>query len=283
MIAGDKFCFDSAIVVLLLLARQALGQAPPVLPIFMTSNGNVSAPYPGTKASDGYDDVCPLIDCCSNWQPGPGTAFIPSQQTISCADVFCQNVCRFACDRSGSADTTCGTTCASSITSIEAYVFVRASGAKSLGHVGFGFLVGPGIYAFGGMEDPSNAPTVPAGEDNGFWLAFGAQQDMFCAMLLPPVDGAQPYDTNYKLFTGGPPNGCPAVLAADQYYGAGYNVNGNNCLDATYNILMGYGVPSSHLPSPTLTLLPNIWYTLLDSSWVSYSFPDETGCGVVVS
>jgi hypothetical protein len=153
----------------------------------------------------------------------------------------------------------------------EAYVFQRPGGANGLGHIGFGyaFRCAPGTatsYYYGSVENPAGRPTIPAGEDNGFWQAAGTSTDMFTAMR------ARGY-TNYRVtnLNGTQLNGDAAAVEAESYRGAGYAVLGNNCANAVWDTLNAYGVPS--LPLLQIYPAPNAWYGALPGTIWTASTP----------
>jgi hypothetical protein len=218
---------------------QVLAYDAGLLPLF--NNQSVCAIPPGLVSSDGCDDVCLLTACCTDWiTNGPDPVHpvtLRSGAVVDCADAVCPNVCRMACDRTNSGGESCHSVCASSI-STEAYVFVRRFGAHGFGHVAFGFKVASNLFVYGSLEDPNGTHQIDSGEDNGFWLRDGTFNDMLCAMKSPPIMGAESYDPYYKKYSvPDAPNVCSAVAKAESIYGVGYDVIGDNCLDAVYDIL----------------------------------------------
>jgi len=249
-----------------------MAQSPPPLPVFTPANTNqtIYSIFPGTMSSDGFDEVCLLAQCCPNWVSRSGTTTLVTNTAVNCSDVVCPNACRFACDRSflNSGAEACTTNCSSNVdSSTQAFVFIDMNGADGFGHVGFGFLVAPGVYAYGSLENPNGDAVIAKGQYNGYWFQTGSAIEMFCAFL------AKPYNPVVKEYVSGPAYACSAIFTAEQYYTTGYCLLGNNCLNVVYTVLTNYGVPD--LPSPdSPTLVPNVWYgSLSTSEWQEYSFP----------
>lgn len=141
------------------------------------------------------------------------------------------------------------------VTNGKACVFIRPNGANGAGHVGWLFQ-NLSAYTYGSTENPSGKPTVPAGGDIGWWWKSAsfdqAKKDM----------KAKGY-TGYKCVTVGKGNITSATNAALATKSGGYSVIGNNCMDHSYRILKAFG---ASMPSPTLELAPNLWYSDL-SLW----------------
>jgi hypothetical protein len=118
-------------------------------------------------------------------------------------------------------------------------------------HVGFGFEVAPDVYVFGSVENGAGWITIAPGSDNGFWMTTGSKEQMLATFSNPAASGfhgtlhghaVAPYDS-YKTITLDLLFGvCDTVKAAEDLYGAGYDIVFDNCLDAVYNILDTYGV-----------------------------------------
>ncbi len=75
----------------------------------LTTNSDLCAISPGTISSDGFDDVCTLVDCCN----GSHTASVKLQSgsTIACSNADCTNVCNLSIARSGLGIEACNTVC----------------------------------------------------------------------------------------------------------------------------------------------------------------------------
>lgn len=145
----------------------------------------------------------------------------------------------------------------------EAYVFRRPSGAKHLGHVGWGFLYEPAnkIYCFGGTENIKSLPFIKPGGNNDAWISTGSFQNMLTKMKSGH-NGAFGY-TDYKRKFIEPIYPQNAYRIGDSKKKAGYAVTGtpgNNCADQAYDILKAYGVT---LPLLQIFPLPNSWFMAL--------------------
>lgn len=245
----------------------------------------ICAMPPGVIATDGCDDICNLVGCCSGWETdGIGSEELPSGEYVDCSGVNCGNVCRMACDRV-TTDEPCNKVCGNLMSDGTAYVFSRPGfceppvvDSKSPTHVGFGFEVSSGVYLFGSVENSGGFPIVLSNFDNGFWMTTGTLEEMLATFANPSASGfygtsgVPPY-TEYRTSVVQTPRVCKAARYAENLYSVGYNVLGNNCLDAVYNVLSVYGVnfPSDITPAnywcPSGTLG---WFEALpDDQWAS--------------
>jgi hypothetical protein len=76
------------------------------------SDDGLCAFPPGTIASDGQDDVCPLVACCTgSGNQASVDVVIPSGAAIFCAGVNCMNVCNLAIQRTGLGTQACSQAC----------------------------------------------------------------------------------------------------------------------------------------------------------------------------
>ena len=240
-------------------------------------------------STDGCDEVCTLAKmCCNGWQANTsGSVKLLSGSTAACSQVDCGNVCRMACDRQGIAES-CSSVCTSNMAYGDAYVFVRPGVCDIPNqlpdpacptHVGFGFEVSPRIFVFGSLENgPHSAAilfqsVVVDGADNGFWMTTGSEAAMLATFADPAAScfhgtlGVSTY-VEYKTYAVPQPNVCNAVKTAEDHYGSGYGVIGNNCLNAVYNILQAYGVQfAGAAAGPSFDWCPGQWYNDL-------TFPD---------
>jgi len=240
-----------------------------------------------TKATDGCDEICILAEtCCDGWQAKPNTNVkLASGNTVACSLVNCANVCRMACDRDTKAtygDTLapCSSSCSSITSNGKAYVFVRPgvcdlpAGTVNVAcptHVGFGFEVSSDVFIFGSLENgPKSASTaygstVLDNYDNGFWMTNGTEAMMLATFTNPWAScfhgtlEVSPY-VEYKTTTVESPSVCVAVSEAESYYGKGYFVVANNCLNAVYNILQAYGVQFTGAAAGPTDWCPGTWY-----------------------
>ena len=138
------------------------------------------------------------------------------------------------------------------------WAFIRFNGAHDLGHVGYGFAIGPGQYTFGSVENPSGSPVVQPGANNGAWVSSGSEQDMRAAMRSNAYDAYLCWDIPST-------NPGAATQAAHATVGEGYSVIGDNCEDAVYHVLTAYG---AQLPSPSAigNASPNAWWAALENA-----------------
>ncbi|MET8151700.1 hypothetical protein ACIBSW_29660 [Actinoplanes sp. NPDC049668] len=146
-----------------------------------------------------------------------------------------------------------------------AYVFVRPGGANGLGHIGWGYRTTcTGSYSYGSVENPTGKPHIDRGADNGFWRQGGTESQMLSAMRGRGYQAYKQTVSSRARFDPSPANGVAAAAA-----GRGYDVIGNNCADAVWDVLHAYGVPD--LPYLQLHPAPNNWYgslgTTANVSW----------------
>ena len=154
---------------------------------------------------------------------------------------------------------------------VKKYVFVRTNGANGLGHVGVAFelrarITGVTYTSFycGGIEGTNgwfgipNAFT-PLGGDNGGWTQQVSTQPQMFAQFGARGYNAYKFSQNFLIVTLARSNAGKAILAA--FPGRGYNVSGNNCMNAVYNLLSNFSFPGdAGNPSVPSSYLPNNWY-----------------------
>lgn len=245
---------------------------PNFIPIISDNGALVCTEPPGTIATDGCDDVCLLSRCCKEWTSEgstPGSSIKLSDGTTTyCAWVDCGNVCSPVADREGTAEA-CSTdyNCTNLSTDGEDYVFGRNGNCQpfhilgytskfpfpnpfSPTHIGFGFQVAPKVYVFGSVENRAGCAIVLPGGDNGFWMTVGSKQEMLATFKNPSSSGfhgttwpgnVANYD-QYKMTRVKTLDVSAAVKIAENLYHNGYEIGGNNCLNAVYNVLKAYGV-----------------------------------------
>ncbi len=136
-----------------------------------------------------------------------------------------------------------------------AYIFLKPDNALYLGHIGWGFQLSDGQY-FGGSTENYLKGIIRTlnrwpGEDNDMWgEMFRLESDMFAKMKQLGYD-------RYKRVTVNNPNIAGAKRRAEETMMKGFGA-GNNCLDHTYHVLEGYGVPD--MPWKQTNMAPNGWF-----------------------
>ncbi len=134
-------------------------------------------------------------------------------------------------------------------------LFLRTNGAPVLfdrmGHVGWGYEIGPDSYRFGATENPSGARQVPPGGDIGWWRDSGSFDQMLRTMQATNYD-------HYSCRTTDVADATAADAKALAVRDGGYLGIGNNCLDHTYDILTAYG--ARFATSRKTHLRPRDWY-----------------------
>jgi hypothetical protein len=137
-----------------------------------------------------------------------------------------------------------------------ALVFLRTTGAQMLGHVGWGFHRGDGIYNVGAIENLSGMPIALPGH-TGFWTDWVTDPVKAFRDATP----ATPYALYKSLMieTGDPQSAWETVLHLKEQPYVAYK---QNCLDAVYDVLRAYGVPD--LIAPEKAWNPNAWFLQLN-------------------
>lgn len=147
---------------------------------------------------------------------------------------------------------------------IKRYIFNRSNGAQGAGHVGVGLEIRSAnptaVYFYGGaVENEKGSFSVPRGGNNSGW-AYSFTSN---AALLSYMKNTRKYD-RYK-FEGSFKNISYAKVT-DSYNklvdlpNRGYNLLGNNCMNATYDVLIQAGGVYVANPSTYANYLPNGWY-----------------------
>jgi hypothetical protein len=157
---------------------------------------------------------------------------------------------------------------------VKKYVFVRKNGANGLGHVGVAFelrarISGVNYTSFycGGVEGTNgwfgipNAFT-PAGGDNGGWQKqVSTQAQMFAQFGAKGYNGYK-FSQNFLIVTLARSNAGKAIISG--FPGRGYNVSGNNCMNAVYDLLSNFSFPGdAGNPAVPSSYAPNSWYASL--------------------
>ena len=157
---------------------------------------------------------------------------------------------------------------------VKKYVFVRSNGANGLGHVGVAFelrarITGVTYTSFynGAIEGTNgwfgipNAFT-PVGGNNGGWNNQRTTQAQMFAEFRSRGYNAYKFSQNFLIVTLARSNDGKAIL--NGFPGRGYNVSGNNCMNAVYDLLSNFSFPGdSGNPSVPNSYLPNNWYNSL--------------------
>lgn len=157
---------------------------------------------------------------------------------------------------------------------VKRYIFQRPSGANGLGHVGVGFEVRTFnggttptniTYYYGAVENSSAAFTVPRnGYNAGWWTTTSSG-----ASMLGIMRNSYGY-TNYK-YTGfvpltatGRTNGINKIM---DFPARGYALATNNCMNATYDVLIALNVSGATVAWPSTNYFPNGWYNNTTNGW----------------
>jgi hypothetical protein len=145
-----------------------------------------------------------------------------------------------------------------------AVVFVRRSGAKGLGHVGWAFEWKTGWFNTGSVENRSNA-AFAAPDKMDFWTTHSLQP---VATMLQQPPG---YD-EFKVFHVANPHPKDAWKTVVWISRQPYSVVRRNCSDCVFDVLRAYGV--ADLVDTAQENVPSRWYDALPAQ--SYPIVDET-------
>jgi hypothetical protein len=158
---------------------------------------------------------------------------------------------------------------------VKRYIFQRPNGANGLGHVGVGFEVrafnGPRLlsttYYYGGVENFSASLIVPRNGNNGGWWRTTSSS----ATMLNTMKNA-PYNyVNYKFtvdFASASPQSVDNGIAKIKDFPArGYFLAGNNCMNATYDVLTSMNLTGASVAWPSTNYFPNGWYNGTTTGW----------------
>jgi hypothetical protein len=155
----------------------------------------------------------------------------------------------------------------------KAYIFLRTPGPFGFGHVGWGYEVRTytngrltnTTYYYGAVENPGGQAYVPPGGNNGGWWATASTgQTMYNAMKNR---GYQSYKFVANFYSVTSTNINNAYNYAINMPNRGYNVTGNNCMNASYDVLTAIRAPNVAWPSTNWT--PTGWYNNTSTGWSS--------------
>lgn len=142
-------------------------------------------------------------------------------------------------------------------------IFLRPSGARHHGHVGWAFSLPGGGYLTGGVEMPNMSLRLwqsPA--KMGFWSLLVENAES--AMSAPPH--WERWNSRYDLYKDLPvetPDTRAALREVKRVRSKYWRLIGQNCMDATYEVLTAFGV--SGLPIPTLVWGPIQFFNDIDA------------------
>lgn len=152
--------------------------------------------------------------------------------------------------------------------SMQAWVFVRYSGAGYLGHVGWAFQWDQGRVICGATENPPGTPHTSAHE-KGAWNVCLPLKDVLREFTRPHF-GCPGYDA-VKVINVATPNPQQAWNVMRWCEQQDYLVTGiprgRNCMDDAFDVLTAMGLPN--LPWPTFNPTPNGWFNVMPGTLVS--------------
>jgi hypothetical protein len=142
-----------------------------------------------------------------------------------------------------------------------AYVFVAPKMAILQGHIGWGYMLDDGTYAFGATDAPGGNAVIARGRDtNTPWRATDAtEREMLGAFKRhdSPSDIYREYKRTFVMQR----NAGAAEFKSNEIRSWGYSLYRNNCLDHAYAVLEAYGVDKSSVMSWKETRpAPDSWF-----------------------
>ena len=158
---------------------------------------------------------------------------------------------------------------------VKRYIFQRPNGANGLGHVGVGFEVRAffGVtllnttYYYGGVENSSASLIVPRNGKNDGWYREATSG----AAMLNTMKNAPYYYVNYKFtanFESASSTSINNGIAKIKDFPArGYFLAGNNCMNATYDVLTSMNLSGASVAWPSTNYFPNGWYNATTTGW----------------
>ncbi len=151
--------------------------------------------------------------------------------------------------------------------SIKRYVFSRSNGAGGLGHVGVGVEIrttNPTTVRFynGAVENSTGSFGVLPGGNNGGWYIINTS---YSAMLNNFTSRGYNYIKSTKSFTNVTKQRALNTVNEVMYLpNRGYLLAGNNCMNATYDVLNQGGGLFIPLPNAAAAFYaPNVWFNSL--------------------
>lgn len=135
------------------------GVASTCLPL--TVDDKLCANTPGTISSDGFDDVCNMVNCCN----GGNTQAIelPSGKSITCGTANCTSICSLSKMQGNLGTEACVSSCTPSSPG-RVCMFNAPAGANDYGYIGWAFqMVSTTTWASGSSEYAKWWWLVPSG------------------------------------------------------------------------------------------------------------------------
>lgn len=158
---------------------------------------------------------------------------------------------------------------------VKGYLFVRLPGPFNLGHTGVGYEVremsGTNVvrtYTYcGGVEGNANLPYIVPGQNNGGWNRFGYTNNvtMLNTMRSPYKYTAYKFERTFHDVTLAQIHRAEGII--NGFPSRGYNVNGNNCMNAAYQVLSALGAPG--MAWPLTNWAPKDQYNQTVTGWSS--------------
>lgn len=143
---------------------------------------------------------------------------------------------------------------------MHAYVFLNPTMPLGLGHVGWGYEYKTGIYRYGAVEIVTSIISAPD-KPNACFNETAHEADMLKNMRTGKHGGSGFVYMKYKKFDIPSTSWAAADAVAEAQKRKGYLIAGNNCMDATYNVIVAYAKGNHNiLPWPSTHWFPNHFF-----------------------
>jgi hypothetical protein len=153
--------------------------------------------------------------------------------------------------------------------SIKRYVFSRSNGANGLGHVGVGVEIrttNPTTvrYYNGAVENFNATFQILPGDDNSGWFRINTDYNSMLLNFTSRNYNYLKFEKSFKNVT--KQKALNTVNEVLRLPNRGFSLVGNNCMNATYDVLNQGGGLFLPLPSISVALYaPNAWFGTLVS------------------
>lgn len=212
----------------------------------LTTDDALCANPPGTIASDGFDDVCNLVDCCN--RGNTQAVELPSGKSIICSTANCTSICSLSNMRRNLTGEACVSSCTPT-SSGRVCIFNAPSGAKGWGHVGWAFQVASTTsWVYGAAEDASGARQIPPGDPKSATSWDDTDDFTKVKDVFKTKQHGHPanYYTQYRCKNVDAPNIQAAKNEVQTVLYSGYSIDANNCLTKSIAVFEAYS-PSLNL------------------------------------
>ncbi len=143
---------------------------------------------------------------------------------------------------------------------MRAIVFLNPEMPLHLGHVGWGYEYKPGIFRYGAIEIVNSVLSKP-GSDNAYFSETAPLHTALKNMGTGNHGGSGFQYMSYKIFNVPHSDFMVADKASTARKPRGYLITANNCMDATYDVIVAFAKGDKNiLPWPSTHWAPNWWF-----------------------